>query len=109
MTNYRKLSVLTDVSDKFRKTPKSVKADRAAKIDRILIRMSILCPFFGQFRQSAPPATLLLTGGEVKNHSSLFPHIHTVLSGYLFKNPSSSIFSRDLDPRVKGVCGGDYP
>ena len=29
--------------------------------------------------------------------------------GCLLKTPSYSIFSRDLDPKVKGVCGGDYP
>ena len=42
-----------------------------------------------------------------KTHSS-FPSTQFSL-GYLLKNPSSSILSKDLDPRVKGVCGGDYP
>ena len=29
--------------------------------------------------------------------------------GICSKIPSSSVFARDPDPRVKGVCGGDYP
>jgi len=49
------------------------------------------------------------TGGK-KISFFLSPHPYIQFSlGYLFKNPSYSIFSRDPDPRVKGVCGGDYP
>jgi len=29
--------------------------------------------------------------------------------GFCSKTPLFSILSRDPDPRVKGVCGGDYP
>ena len=63
--------------------------------------------FFDQFCQSAH--TTIMIHWRETFHSSFPPFSSTVLSGVLFKNPSHSIVSRDPDPRVKGVCGGDYP
>ena len=65
---------------------------------------------FRWFWPSAHPKLLILCRG--KKIILPFPPSLPLLQfvwGICSKIPSSSIFARDLDPRVKGVCGGDYP
>ena len=69
-----------------------------------------LSSILGWFWPSAHPKLLILCRGKkiILPFPLSLPLLQSVW-GICSKIPSSSIFARDLDPRVKGVCGGDYP